>query len=144
MATGELKGRLVSGGIPSRLYVAGEDGILDDDAVEVAWDADKGGYVAVKDGEPSHNERHGTGQQQLMSGTTGPLYDENGVLVFEGDPNHGGPNPDEPLAGTDPDNPDKHRQRMIETYDPVTGEVTEEPEYGDPTITGHTEAYTNG
>jgi hypothetical protein len=123
-------GRLVTDG-EGRLYIQPTDkkgaalqGIHDDDGillsnlVEVRWDEDAGGYVAVTDGV-SHNETHSTNVLEPMTGTSGTLYDENGNLVYEGDPHHEGP-----LEG-----------------DPHAGGLIEDPDEIAPVATSHTEAY---
>jgi len=96
-----------------------DHGILLSNLVEVRWDEDAGGDVAVTDGV-SHNEKHSTNALEPMTGTSGTLYDENGNLVYEGDAHHDGPLPDDPHAGG----------------------ISEDPDEIAPVATSHTEAYT--
>lgn len=152
-----------------RLLCDGEGNLLADEGRHkgkpVAHVPEEGVYVLLEEGEPSHNERHGTGSAPLISGTSGPLYDAAGTLVYAGDPHHLEPTPDDPHYDAsapnktrltwDPDRPHLHKVKQVEVgtgqyeqreseYDgePYSVEIMElVPEEGDPTSTGHTEAY---
>lgn len=68
---------------------------LIDNLVEVRYDKEAGGYIAVTDGV-SHNDKHHSGEIQTISGTSGPLFDEKGNRVYDGDPHHLAPLDDDP------------------------------------------------
>ena len=115
--------------VVSSIHVMDEDDVPTDervaDMVEVRWDADAGGYVEVADGQ-SHNDVHETNTVEI-SGTTGPLYDADGNLVYEGDPHHSGPLPDDEHYDADAPNNTK--------ADTLPDEISS-------TATSHTEAFT--
>lgn len=76
-----------------------EEGNLLPDLVEVRYDPEVGNYIIVEDGR-SHNEVNDNPNvpNSIINGTTGPLYDNQGMLVVEGDPHHDFPLADDPHA----------------------------------------------
>jgi hypothetical protein len=113
------------------LHLADEDGQgtneLIPELVEVRWDEEAGGYVEVTDGK-SHNEVHHRNEIKTISGTSGPLYDAQGKLVYEGDPHHDYPLSDDPHFDESSPNHTK-----VETI----------PDEISAVATSHTEAYTS-
>jgi hypothetical protein len=99
---------------------------LIDGIVEAKWDAEAHGYVAVEAGDSSHNEEFEKNFIEI-SGTTGPLFNEAGDLVFPGDPHDSEPLPTDPHY--DADAPGKTKAETI-------------PDEISATATGNTEAYT--
>lgn len=135
-------------------HPAGVDIETDDDGnitnlERVRYDGERDAYIVIGADEPSHNEVHHVGQLKEVSGTSGPLYDGDGNLVYPGDPHHFEPTPDDPhydadapnktKTGVVADNPSAHQGRTIKSV--VNGHWVEDTEYGDPTLTAHTEAY---
>lgn len=112
------------------IHLADEAGVgtfdLIDGLVEVAWSEDDGGFIEVLAGEDSHNVRYHQNDVDI-SGTTGPLFDEDGNLVIPGDPHHSEPLPTD--AHYDPDAPNKTKA------DTIPDEISS-------TQTSHTEAFT--
>jgi hypothetical protein len=114
------------------LHLRAEDGQGTDELipgmVECTWDQDLGGFVELLPGEESHNERHHSGIAHQISGTSGPLYDGEGNLVYEGDPHHVYPMPNDPHY--DEDAPNKTKTVLI-------------PDAIASMETSHTEAYSS-
>lgn len=98
----------------------------EDHGKPVAYDEKAGGYIFIGKEAPSHNERHGKTVVSAGEGTSGPLYDEGGNLVFPGDPHHEIPVPTDPHYDEHAEN----KTRLVNDDDVVAA-----------TVTGHTEAY---
>jgi hypothetical protein len=146
MSDEKMKGRLVVDGETGRLYLhpvdddgvvldaihkVNEDGTntkdLIDGMTEVRWSHEINDFVKVGKGDPSHFDVHHE-RFVTINGTSGPLYDQNGKLVFAGDPHHFEPTPDDPHF--DPSAPNK--TKTVTLPDEISSMAT-----------GHTEAYTS-
>lgn len=106
-----------------------DDGSGDlDELKSVYHDVENNCYRYVKAGEPTHNERHSNGNTLVIDGTSGPLYDAEGNLVYEGDLHH------ESTSPTDPHFSEGSPKNTKSLSDPDDVAVK---------LTSHTEAYTN-
>lgn len=130
-------GRLVVDGDTGRLYgddgkgIHNFDGSLRD-IPEVAWSEEDQNYIFVDKGEAGHNERHSKSVADI-SVTSGPLFDDNGVKVFDGDPHHFKPQPGDPHYA---EGEGRNRKGQI-THTKLTFLSDDVAA----TTTGHTEAY---
>lgn len=125
---GEYEGRLQ---VDDGDLQAGEGPHL---GASVYHDVDNDRYMFVQEGDQDHAELHHK-RFALMNGTSGPLFDENGKQVFEGDAHHFFPTPDDAHFedGAKDDNGRITNTRMLVL-----------PDSESETATGHTKAYTGG
>lgn len=103
------------------------DDIENADLKSVWHDVDNNCYRYVNAGEPTHNERHHK-QFAEIDGTSGPLFNADGELVYPGDMHH------ESILPTD---------AHFSEHAPKNTALTEDNDSEAATVTGHTEAYTN-
>lgn len=143
----EYRGRLVV--IDGKLYAHGDgttepfamndDGTANRDEVllrEVAHDPDNGMYVYIdrEAGDLGHNEQHHQ-EFKAVNGTLPATYDAEGTLLYEGDPHHFYPLPNDPHfeeGARDTRNRLTHTKLKFDDDDIA------------PVVTGHTDAYMSG
>jgi hypothetical protein len=147
MAKGEYKGRLQ---VDDGDLQAGEG---PHQGASVYHDLDEGGYFFVQEGEPNHFDRHHKNYPVAITGTSGPLFDADGKMVYPGDPHHFEPSPTDPHYNADAPNKTKtiddedvigHKNKMVPRLPWLPDDHEQqvmEVERGNPEITGHTEAY---
>ena len=100
----------------------------------VYHDLESNTYRFVRKGDQKHNDLHGK-RVASVSGTSGPLYDEQGNKVTEGDPHHFNPLPTDEHFEQDARDSEG---RLTHTRPTV------HPDGESETVTSHTAAYTKG